>query len=115
MDRTNRDLHPRTAGRIDADAPRRTGTPGTGRVTLLSTRTTIGEVDLVAVERAVNGEIDPTGLTRAERQAAARVLLLRGHGPTVAEARTGLRGLKAGDPDSTKTATGARRVRRAAA
>lgn len=97
-------LPERAARRIDSMTPPVRGNGGVA--TLRTGQTSIAAegqvIDLIAVERAINGAIDPAELTRAERQAAGRVLLARGHGPREVARRTGLSQykLKAGDLES---------------
>ncbi|MCF2531721.1 hypothetical protein [Yinghuangia soli] len=60
----------------------------TGRYRVDTTDTTLGDIDVIAVERVVNGDNGPhPTLTDAEQQFAAVAMFRRGAGPrTVAEA-----------------------------
>lgn len=93
------DLTLYTARRIDGMIP--TYTAGTHYV-LATAATFTADMDLIAIEYGINGTLDPRVLTRAERQATARILLRLGHGPMVAGARSGIPDcyLRVGDPDS---------------
>lgn len=72
MDRTSihpaeRPLTPFEKARINRMIP---AARRSGHITLITDRTTVGDVDLIAVERLVNGTLDWSHATRAERQAA---------------------------------------------
>lgn len=58
-------------------------------IRVATTATSRGELDLIAIERAVNGDA-PAHLTRAEQTAAARILARRGVGVTEIGRRLGL-------------------------
>lgn len=62
-----RPLTPAEKARIDRMTPR---PRRAGHIALITDRTTVGDVDLIAVERLVNGSLDWSLATRAERQAA---------------------------------------------
>ncbi|MFE9341384.1 hypothetical protein [Streptomyces sp. NPDC007063] len=86
-DRTARPLTPRVLARLDAMTPT---SPDSGYLTLLTSSTVLAGLDLIAVERAVNGLLDPADLTEAEAVAAGRILLTRGFAPREVSYRTNL-------------------------